>query len=86
MIISPFKKSQLYKGTVEEVSEGEEIKVEVNIFAGNLDKTLNFTPAYKIPHTFKLKQVVIRIWNGKRGFIIAGVIVYMKYIHTKSRS
>ena len=37
----PLKGSNPYIGTADEVSEAEEIKVEVNINAENLDKTLN---------------------------------------------
>lgn len=60
----PLKGSQPYKGKAEEVSEAEEIKVEVNILAENLYKTLN--KIYEI-HPYEEPIVnVIPILNRKK--------------------
>ena len=60
----PLKGSQPYKGTIEKVSEIKEIKVEVNILAGNLDKTLN--KIYEI-HPYEEPLInVIPILNRKK--------------------
>ena len=60
----PLKGSNPYIGTADEVSEAEEIKVEVNINAENLDKTLN--AIYEV-HPYEEPLVnVIPIFNRKK--------------------
>jgi len=60
----PLKGSQPHKRTIAEICEVEEIKVEVDILAGNLDKTLN--KIYEI-HPYEEPLVnVIPILNRKK--------------------
>lgn len=60
----PLHGSQPYLGTEGEVSEAEEIKVEVNILAGNLERTLN---AIYEAHPYEEPLVnVIPILNKKK--------------------